>query len=93
MSLQGTVLNVVEHLGRARLYEDAALALGAFSGAPGASRDQLVTRAVDRIAERLRDEVAGHAYDEWFERGAEVATGELLIHLDEVLRKHALAHG
>ena len=88
-----TVLNVVEHLGRARLYEDAALALGAFSGAPGASRDQLVTRAVDRIAERLRDEVAGHAYDEWFERGAEVATGELLIHLDEVLRKHALAHG
>ena len=86
-----TVLNVVEHLSRAGLNEDAALALGAFSGAPGASRDQLVTRAVDRLAARLRGELEGDSYDEWFERGAELATGELLIHLDGVLRKHALA--
>ena len=83
-----TVLNVVEHLDRAGLYEDAALALGAFSRAPGASRDQLVTRAVDRLAERLRNDLVGGVYDEWFERGTELATGELLIHLDGVLRKH-----
>ncbi len=86
-----TVLNVVEHLGRAGLHEDAALALGAFSSAPGASRDQLVTRAVDRLAERLRVELAPDVYDEWFGRGSALVTGELLIHLDGVLREHALA--
>ena len=84
-----TVLNVVEHLGRAGLHEDAALALGAFSVAPGASRDQLVTRAVDRLAERLGGTLAPDVFDECFGGGAELATGELLIHLDGVLRAHA----
>jgi hypothetical protein len=37
---------------------------------------------VDRLAEHLRYELAGDAFEESFARGAELATGELLIDLD-----------
>ena len=84
-----TVLNLVEHLNRADLHADATVALGAFSTAPGAARDELVSRAVHRLNDRLRATLADDLDIERYEYGAGLATGVLLIHLDGVLRAHA----
>ena len=81
-------LNVVEHLDRADLQADAAVALGAFSTALGAARE-LVSRAVRRLNRRLRTSVVDDLYVERHHYGAGLATGELLVHLDETLRAHA----
>ena len=84
-----TVLNVLEHLVRAELFEDAAVTLGAFSSAPGASRDELVTRATRRLDADLRAALTDNVYGDRYQHGTELATGELLIYLDGTLRSHA----
>ena len=84
-----TVLNVIEHLVRAELHEAATVTLGAFSSAPGASRDELVTRAARRLDAELKAALPDNAYSDRYQHGTELGTGELLIHLDGVLRGHA----